>query len=51
MFTVLSQMLNVSISTNMLDKEAKEISKAIKDSVIKSKIRRADESTPGSMYG
>lgn len=48
---VLSQMLNISINTNMLDKEAKEVSRAVKESVIKSKIRRVDESTPGSMYG
>jgi len=49
----LSKFIGISINTSRLDKEAKELSKGVKESIIKSKIskrgRRVAEG--GSMYG
>lgn len=51
---VLSKMIGIEISTAMLDKEANELSKNLKETIVKSKIPRksgppSDEG--GSMYG
>ncbi len=50
---VLSKILNIPINTAELEKEAKEVSKGVKEGVIKSKLRRKGPavSESGRMYG
>ncbi len=48
---VLSRFINIPIDTARLDREARELTKGTKESIIKSKISRRGVSEAGRMYG
>lgn len=48
---VLSKLINIKIDTTVLDKEAKELSAQLKETMIKSKVPHKKEPGVGPMYG
>jgi len=48
---VLSKLIGKKISTTMLDKEAMESTKTVKEGIVKSKVPRKSSEEGGSMYG